>query len=124
MASAKTRKTAPTAEDAPPLIRLKRTRKPETEPELVRLFVKEYDDGEVEEFWVPKRKMASLALKYLHMTRADGENVAVAWAMEKVLGEEAYANLMEDDQLGDDELAQIFAIVQNAIMGATESPKD
>lgn len=131
MATAKktvARKTAPVAvhdedEQPEPLVRLKRSRVAPETLDRVLLFTKEYDDGEVQEFWVPKRKMASMALKYLHMTREDGDNIATAWLMERVLGKVAYEDLMDDDQLGDDELVQIFAIVQNAVLGAVEDPK-
>lgn len=109
-----------------PLIRLKRAAKPDAAAERVLLFTKEYDDPDSpdQEFWVPKTAMASMALKFMHLTRTEGDNFATAWAMEKVLGQEAYADLMEDDQLTDEELAMIFTLVQNAIIGATKDPKD
>lgn len=110
--------------DVEPLILLRRTRKVDTVEEKVLLFAKEYDDGEVQKFWITKRRMASLALKYMRKVRLEGDEVATAWILEEVLGTEAYVDLMEDAQLADDELMQIFSIVQNAVMGAVDDPKD
>jgi hypothetical protein len=118
------RSTVEREPDVEPMVRLRRTRVTQETTDRVKLFSKEYDDGEVVDFWIPKRRMASLALKYMKMVRTHGDDVAVGWALEKVLGTEAYEDLMEDEQLDEDELAQIFAIVQNAIMGATRDPKE
>ena len=117
-------KDAETETHVAPMVTMKRARNPQQAQDRVKLFSKEYDDGEVQDFWVPKRRMASLALKYMHLVRTEGDDYAVAWLLEKVLGTEAYLNLMEDEQLDEDELAQILAIVQNAVMGATQDPKE
>lgn len=110
-------------EHTAPMVLMRRTRNAQPVEEQVLLFAKEYDDGETQEFWVPKRRMASLALKYMRKVRDDGDDVATAWLLEEVLGTPAYEDLMEDDQLSEDELMQVFAIVQNAVMGATGDPK-
>lgn len=108
-----------------PLIRLKRTTVAAAAEERVLLFTKEYDDPSIpdREFWVPKKTMASLSLKFMRMQRLEGDNVAVSWAMEAILGEEAYVDLMEDGQLTDEELAQLFTLTQNALLGASKDPK-
>jgi len=115
----------PEPERAVPLVVLKRRRGAENEPlDRVLLFTREWDDGETQEFWIPKRRMASLALKYMKMSRVNGEDAATAWALEEVLGTPAYDSLMEDSQLEETELIQIFGIVQDAIMGAVSDPKE
>jgi hypothetical protein len=119
------RKVSPRATDperAEPLVRLKRSSAAAVPAEQVLLFTKEYDDDDTPdvEFWVPKRRMARLSLTYMRKVRHEGDNSATAWLLEEVLGTEAYEDLMDDEQLEDDELAQIFAIVTNAVMGAKD----
>lgn len=77
-------------------------------------------DGRV--FEMPKRVTTNTALKYMRMVRKDGQESAIAWAVERVLGEEAYVALMEHDALTQDQLAQVMGIVRDKLMGAVEGP--
>lgn len=97
------------------MIELKTSEAPAIEDEPVFSI-----DGRV--FTMPKRVPVATALKYMRMVRKEGQDVAIGWAVEKVLGEEAYVALSEFDGLTKDQLAQVMEIVRQKLLGAVEGP--
>ncbi len=86
--------------------------------EMVPLFY--IDDVE---YKAPARFPVNIALKYLRMTRKEGQDNAVSWLLEKVLGEEGYDALMDYDALTAEQLEGVVKLVTSRVVGALESPK-
>jgi len=74
-------------------------------------------------YQMPKRVGANIALGYMKLVRTHGQDAAIGWALEKVLGEEAYTALMECDEVTADDLEVIMKVVHDNVMGAVENPK-
>lgn len=72
-------------------------------------------DGVV--FSVPVEVKAQVAIRYMHYCRTRGDNWALSWLLEEVLGPEAYKALLEFDDLEDDQLIAIAKIVQSKAIG-------
>jgi hypothetical protein len=74
-------------------------------------------------YQIPARVGANITLGYLRLARTNGDAAAIGWAAEKVLGEKAYTALMECDDLTQDDMDAVFAVVHVKIMGAMEAGK-
>lgn len=77
-------------------------------------------DGHV--FSVPVAVKAQVAIRYMDHCRKRGENWALSWLLETVLGTDAYEALLEFDDLEDDEMIAIAKIVQSKVLG-DQTPK-
>lgn len=78
-------------------------------------------DGRV--FQMPARVTTNTALIYMRMVRKQGEEAAISWAVERVLGEDAYVALMNCESLTKDQLGQVMEIVKTKLLGAVDGPK-
>jgi hypothetical protein len=89
-----------------------------TEREMVDLFS---IDGQV--YQMPVRVGAGIALGYMKLVRTHGQEAAMGWAMEKVLGTEAYDALINCDELEPADLEAVMSVVHDNVMGAVEAGK-
>lgn len=88
------------------------------ERELVDLFS---IDGTI--YRMPVKVGANVALGYMKLVRTHGQEAAMGWALEKVLGEDAYTALMNCDDVGQEDLETIMQVVHDNVMGDVEAPK-
>lgn len=75
------------------------------------------------EYSVSSKPGLNVALKFLSIARAQGEGMAIDYALGKLLGPEGYSALLDYDELTPDQLKQIMDVVQKLVMGALEIPK-
>lgn len=78
-------------------------------------------DGQV--YQMPARVGANIALGYMKLVRTHGQEAAMGWALEKVLGTDAYDALMGCDEVEPEDLEAIMTAVHENVMGAVEVPK-
>jgi hypothetical protein len=74
-------------------------------------------------YTMPAKVGTNVSLQYLRMVRTQGQEVALGWLLERVIGEDAYEALMNCDGLTPDALAQVMEVVRQHTMGAVEAPK-
>jgi hypothetical protein len=75
------------------------------------------------EYRIPLVPSAAMGLRYLKMLRTQGEMVANGWALEEMLGTEAYDALANFKDLTPQDLAQLSEIVGKHMLGALEEPE-
>jgi hypothetical protein len=74
-------------------------------------------------YQMPVKVGANIALGYMRMVRTHGQEAAMGWALEKVLGTDAYVALMNCDEVEPQDLETIMQAVHDNVMGAVENPK-
>lgn len=90
-----------------------------TEPvEQVELFS---IDGK--SYTIPNKPRLNVALKTLKLAREEGQDAAMAYMMEKAIGEEAYEALTEYDDLDAETFQKIVLAAQTVVFGGLEAPK-
>jgi hypothetical protein len=62
-------------------------------------------------------------LKYIHLARTKGAEIAVDFMLETLLGVEGYKALMDFDDLTEDDLTAVINAATRIMAGAVESPK-
>jgi hypothetical protein len=75
------------------------------------------------EYSINARPGVNIALQYLHTYRAEGDTVATAHLLERLLGIEGFQALMNFDDLTMEQFNQICAIAVQLTLGAIEAPK-
>jgi hypothetical protein len=88
------------------------------EREMVDLFSV---DGTV--YQMPVRIGAGVALGYMKLVRTRGQDAAMGWALENVLGTEAYDALTNCPDLEPEDLEAVMKVVHDNVMGAVEAGK-
>lgn len=78
-------------------------------------------DGTV--YQMPVQVSAGLALGYMKLVRTHGQEAAMGWAMERVLGTEAYDALINCEELKPEDLEAVMQVVHENVMGAVEAGK-
>lgn len=78
-------------------------------------------DGE--DFSIPNTIRPNQALKIMNVFRTRGDTSGVDFMLETLLGPEAYAALLNFDDLESDDLEKIIKIAFQMVAGATEGPK-
>ncbi len=73
-----------------------------------------------EEYRIPKKPKANVALKYLKNVRDRGEDFAAAELLAEVLGEDGFNALAEYDELTDDQFEAVQKAAQKHVLGAME----
>ena len=73
-------------------------------PERYRLFSIVTEDPETgaqvtTDYTMPRAKHPGIVLEYLSMARKRGEEIAAAWLLERVLGEQGYSALIAEPDL-------------------------
>jgi hypothetical protein len=63
-------------------------------------------------------------LKYLHLLRTEGTDVATQYMLETLIGAEGYEALMEYEDLTDEQLEQVVTAASKILLGAVEGPKE
>lgn len=76
-----------------------------------------------EEYCIPVEFPTNVALQYLRQARVNGENVALGWLLEEILGEDAYAALMNYRGLRPEHLDHINTVVGQLALGSLDTPK-
>jgi myo-inositol catabolism protein IolC len=71
-------------------------------------------------YTMPVEVSASVALQMLHIARTEGQEAAISWTMEEVLGTEAYDALRNCRALKSHQLQSIIKVVTETVMGAME----
>lgn len=94
------------------------TSTPSSQRKMVDLFS---IDGTM--YQMPVEVGANIALGYMKMVRTHGQDAAMGWALEKVLGSEAYDALANCDDITPEDLETIMAVVHENVMGAVEAGK-
>lgn len=89
-------------------------------PAPERVIIAFLDDYELS---MPAKMPASTSLRVMRAQRKEGEAQAMMLMLEEVLGEEGFTKLVEWPSLTDDNLVDLFAVVQHVAMGAMETPK-
>lgn len=62
-------------------------------------------------------------LKYLHLSRTRGSEIAIDYALELLLGEEGYEALREFDDLTEEDLKAVCEAANRIMTGPVEGPK-
>jgi hypothetical protein len=105
------------ADGAPQIVSLQSSDGPE--PERVELF---QIDGKP--YYVTARPKINMALRYMHIARVQGTDMAIDYMLGQLLGEESYEALMGFDDLTMEQFQQIITIASTIMAGAIEPPKD
>jgi hypothetical protein len=63
---------------------------------------------------------ASLMLSYFDKIRRDGPNLAFSWALEKMVGEDAYKVLLDDPRVSRDTFRQVTDAVLGLLLGRND----
>lgn len=92
-------------------------RPPLPAPEMVHLFT--LDDVD---YMVPARPRPHVGLRYLWETRTHGETYATAGLMNAMLGPEGFEALSTYENMTEEDLKRIMAIVRDLAMGSVERP--
>jgi hypothetical protein len=89
-------------------------------PEVERVVIAYLDDYELT---MPKKVPPNIALKVMRVQRKEGEAPAMMQLLESVLGDEGFTKLVDWESLTEDNLMDLFQVVQRVSMGAMETPK-
>jgi hypothetical protein len=76
-----------------------------------------------QEYCIPTEFPTNVALQYLRMARVEGENVALGWLLEEILGEEGYSALMNYRGLKPEHLQHVNTVVGQLALGSLDAPK-
>jgi hypothetical protein len=76
------------------------------------------------EFTMLAEPPASLALRFLRRQQRDGADAGFEFAMEHMVGPDAYDALLNYEPLTRDQFAQVSKVVIDTLLGALETPKD
>lgn len=87
----------------------------EREPDLVHIF-----SVDSTPYYMDRNQDANVALTYLRLVRERGENVALSYMFEEVMGVEAYEALMNCKGLTPAQLGQVMLVVQTVLLGSKD----
>jgi len=74
-------------------------------------------------YQMPAKVGANVALGYMKLVRTHGQDAAMGWALEQVIGEDGYTALMNCPDVEPEDLEAIMKVVHENVMGAVEVPK-
>jgi hypothetical protein len=63
-------------------------------------------------------------LKYIHLARTRGSEIAIDYMLEVLLGREGYQALIDFDDLTEDDLKAVIDAASRIMAGAVEAPKE
>ena len=90
----------------------------ETEHESVELF--RIDDTP---YTVQRRPRVNVSLRYLKMARTQGQETAIAYLLEAMLGEDGYEALCNYDDLTPEQFETVVKAAQDIALGGFNGPK-
>jgi len=70
------------------------------------------------------RPKTNVGLRYIHLARTRGSEIAVDFMLEVLLGEAGYQALMDFDDLTEDDLKAVIDAASKIMAGAVETPKE
>jgi len=89
------------------------------EPERVEAFS---INGTV--YSINTKPKTNTALKYVHLARTKGSEIAIDYMLETLLGKEGYEALIDFDDLTEDDLKAVIDSASKIMAGALETPKE
>ena len=69
------------------------------------------------------RPKVNAGLKYVHLARTRGSEIAIDFMLETLLGKEGYQALIDFDDLTEDDLKAVIDAASKIMAGAVEAPK-
>jgi hypothetical protein len=72
---------------------------------------------------IATRPKTNTSLKYVHLSRTQGKDIAIDFMLETLLGKEGYEALIEFDDLTEDDLTAVIKAATKIMAGAAEAPK-
>lgn len=72
---------------------------------------------------IATRPKTNAGLKYIHLARTKGQEIAVDFMLETLLGKEGYEALMDFDDLTEEDLTAVMNAASKIMLGAVEGPK-
>lgn len=72
---------------------------------------------------VKNKTRVNIALKYMDLARKEGQDAAGGYLIEALLGADAYAALMDWEDLTMEILSEVIAIAQKIVLGDLTDPK-
>lgn len=69
------------------------------------------------------RPKTNAGLKYIHLARTKGQEIAVDFMLETLLGTKGYQALMDFDDLTEQNLTDVITAASKIMLGAVEGPK-
>jgi hypothetical protein len=70
------------------------------------------------------RPKVNAGLKYVHLARTRGQEIAIDFMLETLLGKEGYQALMDFDDLTEEDLTAVMDAASKIMAGAIEAPKE
>jgi hypothetical protein len=70
------------------------------------------------------RPKTNVGLKYIHLARTRGSEIAIDFMLEVLLGVDGYQALMDFDDLTEADLEAVIGAASKIMAGAVETPKD
>lgn len=74
-------------------------------------------------YTIATRPKTNAGLKYIHLARTRGQEIAVDFMLETLLGKEGYQALMDFDDLTEQNLTEVIEAASKIMLGAVEGPK-
>ena len=74
-------------------------------------------------YTIATRPKTNAGLKYIHLARTRGQEIAVDYMLETLLGKEGYQALMDFDDLTEQNLTDVITAASKIMLGAVEGPK-
>jgi len=108
----------PQDEDAPKILRLTTSRKGTARKRAPLFYI---DDTE---YTTEVNPSPARGLKYLHLLRTEGADVATQYMLETLIGKDGYEALMDYEDLTDEQLEQVITAASKIMLGAVEGPKE
>lgn len=73
---------------------------------------------------IQTRPRTNQGLKYIHLARTRGSEIAIDYMLEVLLGRDGYQALMDFDDLTEDDLKAVVDAASRIMAGAVEAPKE
>jgi len=106
-----------TAPAAPNVVSLRSAANPAEDERIPAFSI----NGKV--YSINRRPKVNKALRYVHLARTRGSEIAIDFMLETLLGTEGYQALMDFDDLTEENLQQVVEAASKIMTGAVEAPK-
>lgn len=75
-------------------------------------------------YTIAVKPKVNTGLKYVHLARTRGSEIAIDYMLETLLGRDGYEALIDFDDLTEDDLKAVVEAASKIMAGAVEAPKD